>query len=188
MACLIDATAQVLSEVGLEQLSTNKVAKAAGVAVGSIYQYFPDKEALVRAVVQDRSGRLTQLAVDRMAAVRELSYTQAAETVLRAAVDFFAAEPGVIEVLAPYLAVAPSLPEAHSAVAHVHDLTRDYLSVAAADLDVPDIDLAVYISIGVVSQVAPRIATVTDEATRERLIAEVVRLLARYVGAPEPTV
>lgn len=167
----------------MEGLSTNKVARTAGVAVGSVYQYFPDKEALLEAVVQDRFGRLAQLGIDRMADVRDLSYQQAAETVLRAAVDFFASEPGLAEVLAPRLAVAPADPESRSAVQEVHHLARVYLSSAAGDLDVADPVVAATVSIGVVSHFAPRIAALQDDIERERLTTEVVSLLSRYVGA-----
>jgi AcrR family transcriptional regulator len=183
VATLIDATAQVCSEVGLEGLSTNKVAKAAGVAVGSIYQYFPDKESLLDAVVQDRFGRLAQLAIERMADVQGLSYRQAADTVLRAAVDFFASEPSLTQILAPYLAVPPPLPGAESAIQQVHDLAMRFLTSAATDLTLVDIGDAAFISIGVVSHFAPRIATIPDDAEREHLIDEVVAMLARYVGA-----
>ena len=183
VATLIDATAHVLSDVGLERLSTNKVAKAAGLSVGSIYQYFPDKQALVDAVVQDRFARLAQLAIDRMADVQDLSFAQAADTVLRAAVDFFLTEPGLTQILAPYLAVPPAALQAEGAIQHVQDLAKSYLTAAATELTIADVDLAAFISIGVVSHFAPRIATMADSAQREKLIVEVVEMLARYVGA-----
>lgn len=48
---LLDATARVLRESGYDGLTTNKVAVAAGVSVGSLYQYFPGKDALVIALL-----------------------------------------------------------------------------------------------------------------------------------------
>ena len=47
---LLDATAQVLVERGYARLTTNAVAERAGVSVGSLYQYFPNKDALVAAL------------------------------------------------------------------------------------------------------------------------------------------
>ncbi|TIV25222.1 MAG: TetR/AcrR family transcriptional regulator, partial [Mesorhizobium sp.] len=47
---IIEAGAHVLSELGWVGFSTNKVAEAAGVSIGSLYQYFPDKLALVEAI------------------------------------------------------------------------------------------------------------------------------------------
>ena len=49
---ILDATIQVLLSVGTERLTTSRVAMRAGVAVGSLYQYFPNKSALIQAVLQ----------------------------------------------------------------------------------------------------------------------------------------
>ncbi|PLP59219.1 TetR family transcriptional regulator [Mesorhizobium loti] len=47
---IIEAGARILSEQGWAGFTTNKVAEAAGVSVGSLYQYFPDKVSLVGAI------------------------------------------------------------------------------------------------------------------------------------------
>jgi AcrR family transcriptional regulator len=48
---LLEATARVLMKDGYDRASTNKIAAVAGVSIGSLYQYFPSKEALVAAVI-----------------------------------------------------------------------------------------------------------------------------------------
>lgn len=48
---IFEATLRVLPKVGNDHLTTSKVAEAAGVSVGSLYQYFPSKDALVAAVI-----------------------------------------------------------------------------------------------------------------------------------------
>lgn len=47
---ILDAAAARVGEAGIEALTTNAVAAHAGVSVGSLYQYFPNKDALVRAL------------------------------------------------------------------------------------------------------------------------------------------
>jgi AcrR family transcriptional regulator len=49
---IIEATIQVLLKVGKERLTTTRVAERAGVSVGTLYQYFPNKSALLRAVLK----------------------------------------------------------------------------------------------------------------------------------------
>jgi AcrR family transcriptional regulator len=49
---IIEATIQVLLKVGKERLTTTRVAERAGVSVGTLYQYFPNKSALLRAVLR----------------------------------------------------------------------------------------------------------------------------------------
>ena len=48
---ILEATIQVLRKVGKEQLTTTLVAARAGVSVGTLYQYFPNKSALLQAVL-----------------------------------------------------------------------------------------------------------------------------------------
>ena len=49
---LLKTTAELLEADGYAQLSTNKIARRAGVSIGSLYQYFPGKEALVAALIE----------------------------------------------------------------------------------------------------------------------------------------
>jgi AcrR family transcriptional regulator len=47
---MLDACAELLDEIGYEALSTTRIAERAGVAIGSVYQFFPDKRAISRAL------------------------------------------------------------------------------------------------------------------------------------------
>jgi AcrR family transcriptional regulator len=48
---IIEATTQILLETGYDKFTTARVADRAGVSVGSLYQYFPNKAALASAVI-----------------------------------------------------------------------------------------------------------------------------------------
>ena len=50
---ILEATIQVLLDVGKEQLTTTRVAHRAGVSVGTLYQYFPNKSALLQAALRN---------------------------------------------------------------------------------------------------------------------------------------
>ena len=49
---ILEATVQVLLSVGKERLTTTRVARRAGVSVGTLYQYFPNKSSLLQAVLR----------------------------------------------------------------------------------------------------------------------------------------
>jgi AcrR family transcriptional regulator len=52
---IVEATGRLIATEGLDALNTNRVAEAAGVSVGSLYQYFHDRSELIEAVVDRMS-------------------------------------------------------------------------------------------------------------------------------------
>ncbi|MCJ2141479.1 TetR/AcrR family transcriptional regulator [Methylobacterium sp. E-066] len=73
---ILEGAARVLEERGLTGYTTNAVAERAGVSVGSVYQYFPGKEALTAALVARETGLL-------IAAVQAASEAETPELGLR---------------------------------------------------------------------------------------------------------
>ncbi|WP_236714832.1 TetR family transcriptional regulator [Nonomuraea pusilla] len=59
---MLDACAELLDESGYEALSTTRIAERAGVAIGSVYQFFPDK----RAITQELTRRNVEQFVSRV--------------------------------------------------------------------------------------------------------------------------
>ena len=57
---IFEATVQVLLRDGLEKLTTTKIAERAGVSVGTLYQYYPHKQALLHAVLSRHLGGVTE--------------------------------------------------------------------------------------------------------------------------------
>jgi AcrR family transcriptional regulator len=57
---ILEATIQVLLQAGKDRLTTTKVAMRAGVSVGTLYQYFPNKSALLRAVLKRHMDAVTE--------------------------------------------------------------------------------------------------------------------------------
>lgn len=49
---VVEAAAHILESEGASGLTTNKIAERAGVSIGSLYQYFPNKEAIVIALAK----------------------------------------------------------------------------------------------------------------------------------------
>ena len=64
---ILEAAAQVLEVAGLEGYTTNHIAERAGVSIGSLYQYFPNKDAVTVALIERDASTLADalLALDR---------------------------------------------------------------------------------------------------------------------------
>jgi AcrR family transcriptional regulator len=56
---ICEATIQVLLGRGADQLTTTRVADRAGVSVGTLYQYYPNKQSLLFAVMEDHMAKVT---------------------------------------------------------------------------------------------------------------------------------
>jgi AcrR family transcriptional regulator len=75
---LVQATAYILKREGYEKATTNRIAEKAGVNIGSLYQYFPNKEALVAALID----RMVDRYVVRIGAVMDEIAGAPVETIL----------------------------------------------------------------------------------------------------------
>jgi len=58
---ILEAAARVFVADGLDGATTNRIAEVAGVSVGSLYQYFPNKQVLARALMQRHFGEVEEL-------------------------------------------------------------------------------------------------------------------------------
>jgi len=72
-ASIVEAGIRVLSKHGSDGLTTNRVAEVAGVSVGSLYRYFPNKEAIVSAVFDRCLERLGEVIGDAFDAARSVN-------------------------------------------------------------------------------------------------------------------
>ena len=93
VATLVDAAARVIVERGLDNLTTNHVAAVAGVSVGSLYQYFPDKDALVEALLQRHAAQLLAVVDGRLRVLIDADARAITQGILEAVFDVVEGDP-----------------------------------------------------------------------------------------------
>ena len=64
---MVQACARILERRGYAGLSTNAIADVAGVSIGSVYEYFPGKDAIVARLVQDMVAEVRAMLEGRLA-------------------------------------------------------------------------------------------------------------------------
>jgi AcrR family transcriptional regulator len=96
---ILDATARVLCTTGYDRASTNRIALAAGVSVGSLYQYFPSKEALVAALATRHMLSMTALLKSKLSEVATAPMPVAVRTIIAAMFEAHAVDPRLHKVL-----------------------------------------------------------------------------------------
>lgn len=86
---LVTSCSQILREEGFFGVTTDKVAKLAGISIGSLYQFFGNKESVVSAVVQNALEKDMTLFSSKLIELRALNNGQRKEAVLRLMIEIF---------------------------------------------------------------------------------------------------
>ena len=95
---LLDAVTRLLAARGYEAVTTNAIAREAGTAVGTVYDYFPNKDAILVALLERYRQRLEQRLMTTLAAAADAELDMLVERGVRAFADFYREEAGYAEL------------------------------------------------------------------------------------------
>jgi AcrR family transcriptional regulator len=115
---IVVAAASLFAERGFDGTSLNAIAKAAGVTIASIYQYFPNREAIVDAVAEFYLTAFRAEQRTSLATTQELSLGDLLRTAVRTVFDFYARYGGVKAFLDADPRRAPCIRTVHEEVAN----------------------------------------------------------------------
>lgn len=96
---IFEATIQVLLANGLDRVTTIQIAERAGVSVGSLYQYFPNKNALLAAIVKRHVGEVTDITIAACNSAHGKTIGEMCATMMSAFVDAKTRRPEVSRAL-----------------------------------------------------------------------------------------
>jgi AcrR family transcriptional regulator len=80
---ILEATTHILTEEGYDKANTNCIAERAGISIGSLYQYFPNKESLMAVLMEQHSNEIAVLVESKL---KDL-FDEPPETVIPALVE-----------------------------------------------------------------------------------------------------
>lgn len=135
---ILDATARLLARRGYEDVTTNRIAEQAGVGIGTLYDFFPNKEA----VVAELTGRLMAGVVENM----EQAFAEASlmddpwagvRHMVTVAVGSLVEERDVFRVLLRQVPFVPLLPVMVSSREAMAALSQRVRIAAGGALDLP---------------------------------------------------
>jgi AcrR family transcriptional regulator len=182
---LIEATARILVSEGFDKASTNRIAEEAGVSIGSLYQYYPGKEALVAAVIDRHNQEIMQVVRDALAEVASQPIKKAVRKIVVAAIEAHRIDAKLHRVLAEQVPRTGSLENVDAFNRETYTLFRTYLESHSNELRAVDLGLATYVcvtSIEALTHTAVLFHSnmLSDEAI-ETLIDEATRLVVGYL-------
>lgn len=116
VAAILEAAAHILERDGFDALTTNAVAERAGVSIGSLYQYFPGKAALLAELVRSERAKLAAR-IDAIASAPPRDLEPLVVLLIGAAVEHQLARPALARAL-DYAEQALPLDEETAALTH----------------------------------------------------------------------
>ena len=182
---LVEATARILVREGFDKASTNRIAEVAGVSVGSLYQYFPGKEALVVAVIDRHNQDIMRVVRGALAEIASQPVEKGVRRLVAAAVEAHRIDPKLHRVLAEQIPRTGRLENVEAFNRETHVLFRAYLEGHSDELRMVDLELAAFVcgtSIEALTHTAVlhRSEMLSDEAVAT-LIDETTRLVVGYL-------
>jgi AcrR family transcriptional regulator len=141
---ILDAAARVLVQRGYAATTTNAVAEVAGVSVGSLYQYFPNKDSLI-AALHDRHGRQMSALLDAaLLRHRGSSLPEALAGVIESAVKAHQLDTDLHRVLEKQVLGLDQFPGEDESVDEIERRLRGLLEAHRDEIVVDDLRLATY--------------------------------------------
>jgi len=182
---LLEATARILVREGFEKTSTNRIAEVAGVSVGSLYQYFPSKEALVAAVIERHNEEIMGIVRAALLEVADLPIDKAVRKLVTVAIEAHRVNPKLHRVLAEQIPRTGQLAEVEAFNREVHTLVRTYLESRRKEMRKVDLDVATFICVSAIEAVAHNTvlngAEMLSEKVVKVLVDETTRLVVGYL-------
>jgi AcrR family transcriptional regulator len=181
---LVEATARILVREGFDRASTNRIAEEAGVSIGSLYQYYPGKEALVAAVIDRHHQELMQIVRRALAEAALLPIKKAVRRLVAVAIDAHRIDPKLHRVLAEQIPRTGRLENVGAFNRETYALFRAYLERHSNELRAVDLGLAAFVCVTSIealthTAVLHRSEMLSDEAVG--LVDEATRLVVGYL-------
>ncbi|SEG09047.1 DNA-binding transcriptional regulator, AcrR family [Thermomonospora echinospora] len=180
----MDAAARVLAERGYEGASTNRIAQAAGVGIGSLYQYFPNKDAIVVMVLDRFADRLADRLDAQIEATMAEPWPVAGRALLDAQIRLLEEDAGLLRVMVEQ---APRLGPFDKSLAlqrRLTDLVRVYLLLNHEEFrEDLDVEAALWILAEAVGMLSIRYVLDRPPISHERMVDELAELIIGYLRA-----
>jgi AcrR family transcriptional regulator len=142
---ILEATTHILTEEGYEKVNTNRIAERAGISIGSLYQYFPNKESLIAALIEQHSNEMVELAETKLNRLFDSPLEIVIPELIKAIIAAHAINPKLHQVLSeevPRLGKSVQMQQADERIAKI---VRSYLARWSDSIQPQNLDMTVFI-------------------------------------------
>lgn len=179
---ILDAAAQVLADEGYPASTTNKIAERAGASIGSVYEYFPSKEAIFAALIERTDQRTAELVIDNFANINQLRPEQFLEVVLRSRIEAALNYPELESLLRSEIPASLFVEQSEKTLHRFAQGMRMFANTYPQLLRVRHLDTAIELgSIAVESTVRSLASSNAKRLKDKVLVQEFIDMMTRYI-------
>jgi AcrR family transcriptional regulator len=182
---ILEATARLLVKHGFDGLTTNGVAEAAGVSIGSLYQYFPNKEALVAALIERHMEEMNAAVLGELTRVAALPMAQTVRAVIELIFRAHAVEPALHRVLTEQVPRVGRMARLKELDQIGHRMVTGILAARRSELAIYDPELSAFVLVTAIEAICHAQVFSPERLRDPRLVDEACALVTRYLGVAE---
>ncbi|MBQ26014.1 TetR/AcrR family transcriptional regulator [Alcanivorax sp.] len=181
---LIDATANVIQQQGLDNTTTARIAEVAGVSVGSLYQYFGDKDGLIEALMESLADEIGA-GLKRLPLLDNVDLNAMVNSAIRFGFAVLNSRDGLYLELVRNWHRLPTERVVDMLQQHFMDLARLYFLRHYRDYPIRNLEVRVFIVTNSVLFTMVRHISQNNGLIREDDLAdELTRMVANYLATP----
>ncbi len=178
----MEATAHILREEGITQLNTNYIATKAGISIGSLYQYFPNKEAIVAELHRQHFKQARHEMKKAYQQIEGLPFDIASRLLLESSIKVHQMDPKLHQVMSTQVPIL-GLSEDDSSPNSVRKILEQFFYThkdsLRPNLDIP---LAAHISYQlVINVIHTAIINEPERLNSPKFVDELLHMLLVYV-------
>lgn len=180
---IVEAAAQVFERHGYASGTTNRIAERAGVSIGSVYQYFPNKDTILLALVRRHIAEVTELLGPYTQLLRNgARLEEVLDGVVRSMVELHARSPRLHRVLFEETPLPPTL---RAELAHLEsEITGIVAGALRAELRPPPAnpEFCAALLLSTIEGLTHRLTLQPVAGTNpETIVLEITRLVRAYI-------
>jgi AcrR family transcriptional regulator len=180
---ILEACARLLAR-GDGRVTTNQIAESAGVSIGTLYEFFPNRESILAALGHERLARLEGEVSAALEAALSLDEGEALGLLIRRIIAAISADRALYRTLLREEPALRALPQTRRLLATLFDLGRGAGERARHRVRLPHLPVDSWLIGRMVANGALEIAFLEDDAPdRELLVGELIRLTFRMLHA-----
>lgn len=180
VATLLEAATRVFVKEGYAKATTNRIATAAGVSVGSLYQYFPSKDAIAVELLRRYRDGLVELIAARLAAVTKETFPSVVHGLISDLLRAEGINPALHRVLIEQVLRTSARREMLGFEERLEAVLADALR--RAEIDLADAELSSFVLVRVVLSVVQSVVVDRPRFKSPAMADELTHLVVGYVS------